>query len=457
MSYSASTIPDSTSELLLVKEPDATLAPVDAKIKFKMALSKALGLIAPERSELMPIVSGAPAHLIQSIFNEAFQLLSPKQIQLLVEETDSSRMFLWHSELQKEGYSVVNSEEFDHSTADEYLQSIPSGDWILQVHSSRRPLLTFESKGKRPVSTANIPLVLLQTFDAYNIVMSVAVNLGDEWQGRLIVCNPSINGARPNLEAIRQFARTAARSIHAAHLCLRACRETAAEERSRLARELHDGPIQSLLGVELRLESLKRNLTPLPHMQKDVSEVQEILRREATELRKMVNDSRRRALRPERLLEYLSDQLERFQRDTGVITRFFADLHNEPMPPLVCHEIARMTEEGITNVRKHSKASTFTVRVGSVEDNWLLVMVDDGIGFEFQGTWPLEKLASAGLGPRVIRERALSLGGNLIIESTPTGARIEISIPKASKVSNPSRTTTLTKTRQDESYSHTAS
>jgi signal transduction histidine kinase len=83
--------------------------------------------------------------------------------------------------------------------------------------------------------------------------------------------------------------------------------------------------------------------------------------------------------------------------------------------------------------------------------------VDDGIGFEFQGTWPLEKLASAGLGPRVIRERALSLGGNLIIESTPTGARIEISIPKASKVSNPSRTTTLTKTRQDESYSHTAS
>jgi signal transduction histidine kinase len=256
------------------------------------------------------------------------------------------------------------------------------------------------------------------------------------------------------LEVIRQFARTVARSIHAAHLCLRACRETAAEERSRLARELHDGPIQSLLGVELRLESLKRNMMSLPHMQRDVTEVQEILRREATELRKMVNDSRRRALRPERLLEYLSDQLERFQRDTGVITRFFADLHNESMPPAVCHEIARMTEEGITNVRKHSKASSFTVRVGSVEDNWLLVMVDDGIGFEFQGTWPLEKLSSAGLGPRVIRERVLSLGGNLMIESTPTGARIEVSIPKSG--ANPSRSAaTLNKTRQHESYSHT--
>ena len=113
-----------------------------------------------------------------------------------------------------------------------------------------------------------------------------------------------------------------------------------------------------------------------------------------------------------------------------------------------------MTEEGITNVRKHSKASSFTVRVGSVEGNWLLVMVDDGIGFEFQGTWPLEKLASAGLGPRVIRERVQSLGGNLIIESTPTGARIEISIPKSGGYINPN-SVTPTQTRQNESYAHT--
>jgi signal transduction histidine kinase len=167
----------------------------------------------------------------------------------------------------------------------------------------------------------------------------------------------------------------------------------------------------------------------------------------------MVNDSRRRALRPERLLEFLSDLLERFQRDTGVVTRFFADLDNDPMPPRICHEIARMAEEGVNNAYKHSKASTFTVRVGSAEGNWLLVMVDDGIGFDFEGTWPLERLVTAGVGPRVIKERVLSLNGNLMIESTPTGARIEISIPKMNRFMNPFEPLTLSKQRHNESYS----
>jgi signal transduction histidine kinase len=286
----------------------------------------------------------------------------------------------------------------------------------------------------------------------------VVVGLGDEWRGRFVICDPcKVLTPTAHLDVLRQFGHKMARSVHAAHLCLRACREAAAEERSRLARELHDGTIQSLLGVELRLESLKRNLAPLPEIQKDMAEVQGILRREATDLRKMVNETRRRALRPERLLEFLSDLLERFQRETGVVTRFFADLQNDPMPSRICHEIARMAEEGITNARKYAKASTITVRVGSVGDNWLLVMVDDGVGFDFRGTFPLEKLLTAGLGPRVIKERVQALGGNLIIESTPTGARIEISIPKASGLVVPFRSSNLSKSRHDESYSHTTS
>ena len=115
------------------------------------------------------------------------------------------------------------------------------------------------------------------------------------------------------------------------------------------------------------------------------------------------------------------------------------------MPPRICHEIARMAEEGINNAHKHSKASTFTVRVGSIEGNWMLVMVDDGVGFDFKGTWPLERLVTSAIGPRVIKERVLSLNGNLMIESTPTGARIEISIPKSNKLMNPFQTLTPSK------------
>jgi signal transduction histidine kinase len=433
----------------------ASLTSVSFSTTLSLALRNAFGWRFPE-SEAKPerIPSGSPIQLIQSTFNQAFRLLSPRLIQLLVEETNSGRMFLWHSESKGGSSSVVNSEEFDHSTADAYLQSMPGGDWILQQHNARQPLVKFNSQGKKQTLKTGIPSVLLESFAAYTTVLSVHVDLGDEWQGRFVVCDPSAGGSTYSaLAALKRLAQTAGRPIHRAHYCLRLCRETAAEERSRLARELHDGAIQSILGVELRLESLKRRLDTMPELQTDVGEVQGILRREATELRNLVNDSRRRALRPERLLEFLSDLLERFQRDTGVVTRFFADLQNERMPPRICHEIARMAEEGITNAHRHSKASTLTVRVGSVGNNWVLVIVDDGVGFEFRGIWALEKLVSSGLGPRVIKERVLALQGNLMIESTPNGARIEISIPKSGWMMNPFHLTTSTKLRHDESYS----
>lgn len=413
----------------MVRGGEPKLLGVSLHLQIKTAVSKALGITSEARQEPGRISSGSSAQIIQSTFDQAFRLLSPRLIVLLVEELNSGRMFRWQGETHHEEYCVVNSEEFD-STADEYQQMMPTGDWILRVYEAHEQVVSYDSNGRKLGSKAKIPGVILGSFGSYTTVMSVHIDLGDEWRGRFVICDPSIHGSsRATLTTIRRFAQTTARSIHSAHLCLRACRETAAEERARLARELHDGTIQSMLGVELRLESLKHRLDPA--FQKDLYEVQQILRREATELRNMVNDSRRRALRPERLLEFVSDRLERFQRDTGVVTRFFADLHNDHMPPRICHEIARMTEEGITNAQKHSGASTLTVRVGSVDDNWILVMVDDGVGFDFRGAWPLERLVTSGLGPRVIKERVLALAGGLMIESTPTGARIEISIPKA--------------------------
>src|SRR5262245_31859355 len=295
------------------------------------------------------IPSGSSVEMIQSTFHQAFHLLSPRLIVLLVEERNSGRLFRWQAEPHRQDYFVVNSEELD-STEDEHAQLIPSGDWILHVHEGLGRLESYDSIGRKTDSRSKVQKTILKFFDSHETVMSVHIDLGAEWSGRFLICDPSIDRSpRMTLDTIRRFARNTARSIHSAHLCLRACRETSAEERARLARELHDGTIQSLLGVQLRLESLKHRLDP--SVQKDLGEVQEILRREASELRNMVNDSRRRTLRPERLLEFVSERLERLQRDTGVVTRFFADLHNDHMPPRICHEIARMTEEGITNAQ----------------------------------------------------------------------------------------------------------
>src|SRR6266566_4579816 len=375
--------------------------PVNLQLsRIKPALRMVLGRDGVEPVDRTSILSGTPAQIINCIFEQAFTALYPKRLQLLVEESNSARMFLWHSDREKEGFPIVNSEEFDHSSADPYLQLMPGGDWVLQNKNGHAEFLTFDSLGKGKVSKEGIPAVVSKSFGGYTTVISAFVELGDEWQGRFVMYDPAV-------------------------------------EQAGLARELHDGTIQSLLGVELRLEGVKQRADLPPGIRENLGEVQDIIRREAKTLRNMVNDSRRKALRPERLLEFLSELLERFQRDSGVVTRFFADLDNDPMPPRICHEFARMAEEGITNVRRHSKASALTVRLGCVGDNWVLVMVDDGIGFEFHGVWSLEKLMSSGLGPRVMKERVQSLRGSLMIESTPTGARIEISIPKHGKWMSP--------------------
>jgi signal transduction histidine kinase len=375
--------------------------------------------------------SGTPSQIVQSVCDRAFATFRPKCIQLLVDEVATGRTFLWHAEENNGRTPVVHSEEFDQASGSSHPRMMPEGDWTLSRTGPHEKLLITPPGGDARVGQRNIPATFSSYFKKYTTVMSAGLMMTDGWAGRIIICDPSTERSRrTSLQLLRQFCDNVASSVHTAHLCLRACRVTAAEERARLARELHDGVIQSLLSVDLRLERLKRQTGKVTETQDDIREVQGILRNEALALRQLVDDSRRRALNPERLLEYLSDLLERFQRDSGFMTHFFADLDPDPMPSRICYEIARITEEAIINAKKHSKGSNLIVRVGNVADNWLLLITDDGVGFDFRGAWSLKELTSSGLGPRVIKERVQSLGGGLLIESTSTGARIEITLPK---------------------------
>src|SRR5205823_3676858 len=122
--------------------------PVNLQLsRIKPALRMVLGLDAVEPVDRTSILSGTPAQIIHYIFEQAFTELHPKRIQLLVEESNSARMFLWHSDREKEGFVLVNSEEFDHSSADPYLQLMPGGDWILHNKNGHDQFLTFDSRG----------------------------------------------------------------------------------------------------------------------------------------------------------------------------------------------------------------------------------------------------------------------------------------------------------------------
>ena len=101
------------------------------------------------------------------------------------------------------------------------------------------------------------------------------------------------------------------------------------------------------------------------------------------------------------------------------------------IPSRVCNEVARIVQEALVNIRKHSGARNVIVRFDSQDGNWKLVIDDDGKGFDFAGRLTHAQLEASRQGPLVIKERVRSIGGELAVESASgRGARLEITFPQ---------------------------
>ena len=98
--------------------------------------------------------------------------------------------------------------------------------------------------------------------------------------------------------------------------------------------------------------------------------------------------------------------------------------------PWVCATVARIVQEGLVNVRKHSDASHVVVQFDRRDGHWRLTIEDDGRGFPFSGRFSQAELEADGKGPLVIKECVRLINGELTLESIPgRGSRLEITIP----------------------------
>lgn len=187
------------------------------------------------------------------------------------------------------------------------------------------------------------------------------------------------------------------------------------EERSRLRRELHDGLGPLLAGVKLRLETARnlatrdpaRSLALLDAAIDDQSAV-------ITEIRRIVHDLRPPALDDLGLVRALEQQAERL---TGA--GLSIDVTGEVPPDLAAAvEVAayRIVSEALTNVRRHSQATTAQVRLRSDERMLHVEVLDDGIG--------LAPGVGGGIGLHSLRERATELGGTLDVVAPPDGGTL---------------------------------
>lgn len=207
--------------------------------------------------------------------------------------------------------------------------------------------------------------------------------------------------------------------------------QATAMDRALVARELHDGAIQSLIGVEVNVDVLRRQVPEDSPLARELARVQDLLRQEVVSLRELMQQMRPLDIGSEHLLDFLAESVARFRRETGIAASFATDLHEVPFSPRVCQELARITQEGLVNVRKHSGAANVVVRFGHESGSFQLVIDDDGHGFDFEGRLAQAELDAARKGPVIIKERVRSIGGELTVESTRgRGARLTIVLPE---------------------------
>src|SRR5262249_6268091 len=190
------------------------------------------------------------------------------------------------------------------------------------------------------------------------------------------------------------------------------------------------GGIECVMGLGVQGSALRRGATASPPMAEELGRVQQMLRQEVLNLRELMRQMRPLDLDPRQLPEFLAESVDKFRRETGIAASFVSELREIALPPRICTELARIAQEALVNVRRHSGAANVVLRLSLENGAGRLVVDDDGRGFDFSGRMSQSELDAARKGPVIIKERVRSIGGQIAIESTPgRGARLEISFP----------------------------
>lgn len=201
-------------------------------------------------------------------------------------------------------------------------------------------------------------------------------------------------------------------------------------ERQRIAADFHDGPLQSFISFQMRLEIVKKLLArDVEAASEELRQLQELCKTQVSELRSFV-----RSMRPAEdgvsLPASLSRMLDQFQRETGIAATFSSGEIHDPAETEVSLELLQIVRETLNNIHKHSGATRMALSVGMFDHKVEIKAEDNGSGFPFSGNFNLEELELLRLGPMSIKRRVRMLGGEMQLESRPgQGASLQIRIP----------------------------
>jgi signal transduction histidine kinase len=202
------------------------------------------------------------------------------------------------------------------------------------------------------------------------------------------------------------------------------------QERQRLGRELHTGIGQMLAAIRLQLEIIG---TQVPEAPTAVKQALGRISTLASEALEQVRSVSRRLHPPEWQRLTLETALQQLWEISGIPQRFQTSLRIAELPHEPDLEVKvlmyRATQEAISNLTRHSRATRIDLSLEMVDRYLVLTIEDNGVGFDVRRHASAPASVANGIGLRSIREQAAAVGGKLVVESGLDGTKLEVSAP----------------------------
>jgi signal transduction histidine kinase len=348
---------------------------------------------------------------------------------LVFRDTEVERIFVWTVGEGQEGR--ISPESVPVARADAFLLDQPDATvcWN-DMHGSGIGFGWNRHDGRRLVELPRMPGASQRALGLRSM-LAVTFDFGGQPVGRFLLGNGRGRFLPQDLQWFERIVRHLAPPLESLFF-LRHMRSRAIDgERSRISRDIHDGILQTLLSVGIQLDVLRRKLPQAPEqVAAELATLQQTVRSETEELRRMVTDLRPVGVQSADLVDLMSGFAERFRNESGLAVDLLVDAVALQVPDRVCRELFQIYREALSNVKKHAQATHVVVKMWQNDSLVSLEVDDNGGGFSFAGRFTGDELERLRLGPISIKERTRSVGGLLTVESTPGhGARVTIEVP----------------------------
>jgi two-component system NarL family sensor kinase len=301
-----------------------------------------------------------------------------------------------------------------------------SGGWCLCIEQFREGSLTPRNVDVMECSRLRPAVRARQTDLTHGLAhhASVPLSFQDKPLGIMNITAPAMRRlTREELRLLGIIGLQVGVAIERARLAEEGAILARADERTRLAREIHDTLAQGLTALALQIETALQHIGTEPERVRErLEKALETARANLDEARRSVTNLRAGALAGKPLEQALAGLVREFTSESGI--RVSLETRGACALPLqVEAELYRIAQQALTNVRQHASAKTARVMLVCTKRSTTLTIEDDGVGFDVRRV-PADRHGIEGM-----RERSGLAGGTLRITSGEKGTRVVVRIP----------------------------